>query len=144
MVRVYGTAKPSIGTKSTFPEVVRVPDPALRSYLLQLTTNNTRPMPPRKNLVLTDSMPAWFPSLRKNDRVLNDLWHGRGKPGCTDQTNSGYDFSIACFLSQRTDKPEEIAKILSHRPMGSEERNRKGMEYLERTVNNALAKRRKE
>jgi hypothetical protein len=142
MVRVYGTAKPGVGIISSFPYAKRVPDERLREYLLQLTPAPISVAAP-KDLTVAEVLPAWFPTLLDKDRVLHDLWHGKGKPKTADHSTSGYDYSIARHLLQAGKTDEDIATILHLRPTGAEERDRKGNEYLSRTVANAKARRRR-
>jgi hypothetical protein len=140
MVRVYGTAKPSIGIKSTFPITTREPDKQLTEYLTQLpvTTITTTSKDP---IMIAPALPPWFPELLKNDHHLRDLWNGQGKPAGTDTTNSGYDYTIAKILTKHTNNPSEIATIINQRPKGRTARERKGTTYLERTINNAMRSR---
>jgi len=141
MVRVYGTTKPGIGITSHFYGNKRVPDPALRSYLLGMTITPKPTVMPGKDLHLADLMPDWFPPLLQTDSILHDLWHGKGKHPGTDQSNSGYDYTIATYLASHgiTDH-DAIATIIAFRPTGSAERARKGVAYLLRTVTSALAR----
>jgi hypothetical protein len=142
MVRVYGTSKPSVGLVSTFHGGGRVPDPRIREYLLGLTpTPHPGPSAKPRNLVLTDLMPSWFPPLLEKDRVLSELWNGKGKPAHADTSHSGYDFTIASYLIQAGKTDEDIATVLSLRPMGSAERARKGVDYVYLTVSNARSRR---
>jgi hypothetical protein len=141
MVRVYGTSKPHLGRISVFHGNERKPDPVLREYLLNLTPTPTRmPTPASRSLVITDLLPDWFTTLLANDRVLNALWHNNGKPRTSDQSNSGYDYTIACYLAARGNTHDEIATIIALRPTGAAERARKGVDYLLRTVTAATSR----
>jgi hypothetical protein len=145
MVRVYGTSKPTVGIPSTFPDTTRRPDERLREYLLGLTPATVPPLRSiAKYRTLPDLMPAWFPPLLAQDRVLNELWHNRGKPKTSDQSNSGYDYTIACYLAQQHHAPEDIIMILAMRPTGNAERAAKGIDYVIRTVENAAARQRQQ
>jgi hypothetical protein len=95
---------------------------------------------PQRSLTIADLLPDWFTKMLLADEVLNDLWQGRNKPPGTDQSNSGYDYTIATYLADHgITKHDTLATILALRPVGSKERARKGVQYLFRTVTSALA-----
>jgi hypothetical protein len=140
MVRVYGTSKPGVGIISRFHGEERHPDPALREHLLHLPYTPTTPPPAQRSLTIADLLPDWFGQMLRRDAVLNDLWQGTGKLAGTDQSNSGYDYTIARYLAQHgITNHDTLATIIALRPTGAKERARKGVEYLLRTVTSALA-----
>jgi hypothetical protein len=139
MVRVYGTSKPQVGVVSKFYGRERVEDGALREYLLRLTvpavSSSGRVVP----VTVGDRLPAWFTALAAADDRLRSLFDGNGKPTGTDRSASGYDFSVLRYLVRRGFRnPDELATILSLRPVGLADRCTKGLSYLERTVGRAL------
>ncbi len=140
MVRVYGTSKPSVGKNSTFTAKYRFPDEALREYIVGMSLPPPASQHPLQPLVLeAPVMPEWFPPLLERDQYLRGLWHGTGKSMNTDQSNSGYDYTIAHYLAQQGhQQPVELACIIALRPAGQPERLRKGLAYLARTIDNAL------
>ena len=139
MTRLYGTSKPSVGIVSRFYGKQRVPDDRLRDYLLQLPAAAPSVVI-APDLTISDVIPEWFPRLLETDHVLADLWHGKGKTS-GDRSTSGYDYTIAQRLTKHA-TDDELATIISQRPNGKNERARKGIDYLQRTV--ASARRRTE
>ncbi|MDX2154033.1 MAG: hypothetical protein SFV54_25055 [Bryobacteraceae bacterium] len=140
MVRVYGTAKPRINVISRFyGPYQRHNDPALREYLLRLPPTPRKAIDPLPNITIAAKLPQWFEDRLKTDTILYDLWHGRGKPPGTDQSNSGYDYTIARHLASIEDvSTADIATIIAVRPTGAGERASKGVAYLRRTIMAAL------
>src|SRR2546425_31468 len=62
-------------------------------------------------------------------------------PSVTDQSNSGYDYSIAAYLAAHGIMDyAALATIIALRPTGAKERAVKGVQYVLRTVTNALAR----
>jgi hypothetical protein len=141
MVRVYGTAKPRIGIISTFSGQQRVEDQGLRDLLLRYPiTAPARPLR-RPSVPLSTFLPAWFNDVLLRDEDIQQLWIGKGKRAGTDQSRSGYDYSLAVALIRRGHQnPKELATILSLRPNGSIRAGAKGIDYLQRTIANAVAK----
>jgi hypothetical protein len=131
MVRVYGTSKPGVGIISRFYGGRRNPDENLREYLLGMRITPTTGPGAAKGVQVS------LPALLLQDATFNGLWHGTGKPAGTDQSNSGYDYAIASYLARMGKTIDEIAMILSQRPMGQKERDAKGPSYLTRTATNA-------
>lgn len=137
LVRVYGTAKPTIGINSQFFGSERIEDHRLRDHLLQLKPAVVRPSTTGLRVHASGALPSWFTELLSTDREISALWHGTGKPTGTDQSSSGYDYTLVRTLSTRGYKnPDDLATILSHRPTSSAQR--KGLAYLTRTIHNAL------
>jgi hypothetical protein len=118
MARVYGTPKPGRAGVSRFYGRERVDDAELRDYLLRLDVQQRAP-PDDRPVTVADHLPDWFTHLLATDAVVRSLWRGRGKPAGTDQTSSGYDFSLVRSLAQRgyTD-PDVLGTIMSLRPRG--------------------------
>lgn len=120
MVRVYGTAKPSVGAVSRFYGGERVEDERLREYLLEMRV-------PDRGVVGSTSvrglaggeLPCWFSSLLEQDAAVQKLWLGEGKPEGLDTSSSGYDHTLVRRLLQlgHTDIGE-LATILAERPEG--------------------------
>ena len=120
MVRVYGTAKPSVGAVSRFYGGERVEDERLREYLLEMRV-------PDRGVVGSTSvrglvggeLPCWFSSLLEQDAAVQKLWLGEGKPAGLDTSSSGYDHTLVRRLLQlgHTDIGE-LATILAERPEG--------------------------
>ena len=135
MVRVYGTSKPSVGVISSFHGGVRVPDAALREYLLRLPAARRTSMTIADCVTVMEDLPSWFNEQLQHDHYLNELWQGRGKPS-GDRSRSGHDYTIANYLASRA-SDEELLTILKLRPSGGNERARKGAAYLSRTITNA-------
>ncbi len=135
MVRIYGTAKPDVGIVSRFYGQERIEDEALRGYLLRLAL----PEPEVKKGVLKigSELPQWFQKLLETDKQIHALWSGTGKPGNTDRSRSGFDYSLAkrlIWLGYRN--IDELATILALRPdAGVRE---KGEQYIRRTIGKAI------
>ena len=73
--------------------------------------------------------------------MTRGLWNGVGKPGNTDRTRSGYEYSVArCLLRLGYTDVSELATILALRPEGSVRKSGKDQLYALRTVGNALIK----
>ncbi|MBI4454735.1 MAG: hypothetical protein HY644_02425 [Acidobacteria bacterium] len=139
MVRIYGTAKPTIGIVSKFYGGERVEDEKLRDHLLALQ------MPEAHSGVCTlrigDELPSSFRSLLDRDKELKDLWYGRGKPDGTDTSRSGFDYSIARRLIRLGYRNiDEIATVLILRPNGGVKASGKAEGYVRRTIASALMK----
>ncbi len=85
-------------------------------------------------------LPDWFTSLLSTDNQLRDLWIGVGKPDNTDQSRTGFDYSLIrrlLYLNHTTDLAE-LATILSLRPDGAVQAKGKDDKYIRRTISNAL------
>jgi len=145
LVKVYGTAKPG-GTLSRLGQSLPAEDPRLREYLLGLQPqpadsaarpNREGKRRPVAEIHPTGNLPDWFLQSMIEPRI-RALWEGRGKPGGTDRSRSGYDFSLLRELIRRGhDDPGELATILALRPEGAVRRSGKGAQYLAQTVRNA-------
>jgi hypothetical protein len=138
-LRVYGSAKPTVGILSRFPDVERCEDENLREYLLNLTV----PLAPAAGIALNTgaSLPSWFNDLLHQDNILRNLWDGTGKPEGTDQSRSGFDYSITRrLLRQGFRNIDDLATILTLRPDGAVQGSKKNQEYVRRTISNALNK----
>jgi hypothetical protein len=149
MVRVYGTAKPSVGTNSKFYGDERVEDEALASHLLNLRLKReARPVgvggEPVYGAALVrvyDKLPVVVESLLRHDEKLRDLWEGKSKPASTDISGSGYDYSLARRLIVLGVRDLDVlSTAIALRPGSSYRENGKDEQYLRRTVAAALTK----
>lgn len=135
MVRIYGTAKPSVGIVSRFYGGERIEDERLKAYLLELQLQEER------NFVLRPAgeLPSWFEDVLQTDTRTRELWAGTGKSAGTDTSRSGYDYSLALRLLHLGYKNiDELATVLVLRPEGSVQKSGKGEAYVRRTIANAL------
>jgi len=137
MLKIYGTAKPEIGIVSRFYGGERVEDETLRAYLLKM--NIERPTSQAHLLTAGKELPLWFHKLIAQDEKIRALWNGEGKPDGLDQSKSGYDFSLVKTLMRKGYKNlDDLATILSHRPLGGVTHEGKGVDYIARTIAKAL------
>jgi hypothetical protein len=137
-VRVYGTSKPGVGVNSHLYATARMEDASVREYLLR---RPTLPAARPAAVLAKKDLPLWFEHLLATDDRVQALWHNTGKPEGSDQTTSGYDFSLLRDLVRRGyNSPDDLATIIALRPEGSVARHQKSEEYVQRTVANALAK----
>ncbi len=136
VVRVYGTSKKDVGIISRFYGQNRVEDEALREHLLSLTTREPgqssghASTDGRSGLELKTAteLPRWFVQLLEGERELKDLWAGKGKPSYTDQSRSGFDYSVVRRLLRLGYRDiDELATILSLRPGGAAPERAQGM-----------------
>jgi len=135
--KVYGTAKPG-GVLSRFLGGERESDQALCDYLLSLEIGDSS-RAGLESFQVHGRLPGWFPRLLDNDPKMKMLWLGRGKPDGTDQSRSGFDYSILKRLVWLGKKdPDDLATILALRPEGAVRQSGKGQSYLERTVKAVL------
>lgn len=85
-----------------------------------------------------NDLPELFLNLLRNDKRLEDLWHGRGKAN-GDASRSGYDFSVARRLMALGYRNlDDLATVLANRPEGSVRKGQRGEDYIRRTIANAL------
>ncbi len=129
--------KPGQLAPSTFPDVPRVEDGRLRDYLLQLPVH-----PPMTTLGViarpSRELPSWFTLLVERDTVIRNLWEGTGKPVGSDQSGSGYDYTLTRALVQRGHtEPNDLATILCLRPLGSVRQHNKTEAYVHHTIERA-------
>jgi len=138
LVKVYGTAKPG-GLESRLQRFRPEPDPQLREYLMSLQPEMKRNS--NENLPLPDlgvKLPSWFPPLLEKP-VIDKLWRGEGKPAGSDRSRSGYDFSLALrLIREGYNDPNDLATILALRPGGAFQGRGGNVDYLRRTIANAL------
>ena len=147
MVKIYGTAKPG-GRLSRFYGQQRVEDSALSEHLLTLTVSEAQarhqgPAGKGGNFELQpgEELPEWLPRLLEQDRELNELWQGKGKPATADTSRSGFDYSVARrLLRLGYHDIDDLATVLALRPEGSVRSSGKGPEYLKRTIAAALVR----
>jgi len=88
-------------------------------------------------------LPDWFTALLTNDNQIRNLWEGSGKPGNTDTSRTGFDYSLVrrlLYLGHRD--IDELSTILALRPDGGVKASAKGPDYIRRTIGNAPAKER--
>lgn len=134
MVRVPGTAKPSGGVVSGFPDVERVEDECLLEYLLWMPVAEVTG---GLSLSIGGELPEWFVELMRSDGQVRRLWGGRGKPVGSDVSRSGFDYSLAKVLLWRGYRDvDDLATILALRPNGGA--LEKGEGYIRRTIGSAL------
>lgn len=146
MVRLYGTAKPSVGIVSRFYGSARQEDVGLRDYLLGMTlgdngkrTTGNGPLYGASLITVYDQVPTVVQRLLKRDAQLRDLWHGNGKAHDSDTTSSGYDYSFAqrlIFLGVRD--VDLLGTAIALRPGSSYREKDKPESYLRRTIGKAL------
>ena len=145
MLKVYGTAKPN-GPVSRWPGRERVEDEALRDYLLNMALPDEYPATlhgqyGRVGLVIGGELPESFQRLLHRDSKLKELWEGRGKPEQSDQSGSGYDYSLMKRAMQIGYRDlDGLATVLALFPKGSVRTSGKGELYIRRTIANALVK----
>ncbi len=136
--KIYGTAKPEVGIVSRFYGNERIEDETLRGYLLSLEIHDTG-RKPGFELATGTELPNWFTRLLETDNQLRQLWTGSGKPGNTDRSRTGFDYSlIRRLLYLGHQDIGELATILGLRPDGAVQASRKGSDYVRRTIGNAL------
>ena len=130
-VKVFGANKPG-GKCSRFDAVDRVEDVAFREYLLGLEVIEA------PGGVVAAAVPEWFSQLLSRDPVLRAYWQGKGKRR-GDLSRSGFDFSITKRLFELgyTDF-DAVGKIIAARPGGVVQRRGKGVQYVRRTLANAV------
>jgi len=147
MVRVYGTAKPSVGINSKLYGRERVEDEVLAVHLLGLqVSERSKPIGVGGNplygaslVSIYDRVPVVVESLIKRDEKLRDLWEGRNKPENSDISGSGYDYSIVRRLIVLGVRDIDVlSTAIAHRPGSSYRENGKDEQYLRRTVAAAL------
>jgi len=147
MVRVYGTAKGSVGINSKFYGHERVEDEALAVYLLALKLPEQSkpvriggdPLYGASLVSIYDRLPVVVESLIRRDEKLRDLWEGRNKPENTDTSGSGYDYSIVRRLIVLGVRDLDVlSTAIAVRPGSSYRENGKDEQYLRRTVAAAL------
>jgi hypothetical protein len=149
MQRLAGTSKPGTDRVSIWTGDGRVEDDALRNYLLSMILIRDEPAQPANEsytpafgapLVKVGSeLPPLFLSLLNRDEKLKQFWSGNGKASGTDQSHTGFDYSIArrlLFLGYRN--LDDIATVIAVRPDGAVKRSGKGEQYIRRTIANAL------
>jgi len=147
MVRVYGTAKPSVGINSKFYGQERVEDEALAGHLLSLQLQEHsrpvrvggEPLYGASLISVYDRLPVVVESLIRGDEKLKDLWEGKNKPEHTDTSGSGYDYSIVRRLIVLGVRDLDLlSTAIALRPGSSYRENGKDEQYLRRTVAKAL------
>ena len=141
MVRIPGTAKPSIGLISRFHGGAREEDAALASYLLSMNVaeepDRFRPMYGASLIAVYGRLPPVVENLMLRDPKLKALWTGNGKPEDQDQSGSGYDYSLARRLIVLGVRDVDvIGTAIALRPGSSYEQ--KDERYLRRTIAKAL------
>jgi hypothetical protein len=137
MVKIYGTAKPDVGIVSRFYGSERIEDEGMRDYLLNLSLDS----PSKDGIRIGQELPDWFTRLLISDPHVKELWEGTGKPEGTDQSRSGFDYSLMrtlAFLGYKN--VDELATILALRPDGSARVNGKPESYIYRTIAKAISK----
>ena len=145
MVKIHGTAKPD-GPVSRWLGQERVEDEALRDYLVSMVmpdeySPNLQGQYGRVGLVISGELPQRFQELLQRDNTLSNLWEGRGKPDLTDQSGSGYDYSLVKRAMQIGYRDlDGLATVLALSPSGSVRNSGKGEFYIRRTIANALVK----
>ena len=139
MVRIYGTVKPAVGKSSRFYGGRRVEDVQFLPYLIEHCQPTRRAQPSDDvAIVIGKELPPWFAKLLREDNAVRQLWHGTGKTAGTDQSGSGYDFTIIRTLSQRGHtNAHDLATILALRPGGGAAHG-KDQKYIRRTIQSAL------
>ncbi len=146
MVRLYGTAKPTVGIVSRFYGNERVEDAALRDYLLSMTLAEDAvskscngPVYGASLITVYDQLPTVIDRLLKRDDELRDLWQGNGKSLKNDASGSGYDYSFVqrlIFLGVRD--VDLLGTAIALRPGSSYKEKNKPESYLRRTIAKAL------
>ena len=135
MVKIYGTAKPSDAMPSKFFGHFREEDAALREYILSLPEYIKFDRVLKGNGKLPDSVME----LLKKDQLLKQYWLNEGKPNGTDQTRSGFDYSLvrrAIYLGIKN--IDVLIALLESKPDGSA--RMKGQRYILHTIGNAITR----
>lgn len=138
VAKIYGTKKPYKNYKlSKFYKKDRVEDFVLREYLfsLDMTDHGVTDIP----ILAPESLSKTFRDLLHNDNLVKQLWNNQGKDETADVSRSGYDFSLTrlCIKKGITDI-NDLAAILTLRPLGAVRKSGKGEKYVLRTIGKAL------
>ena len=134
LVKIAGTRKPGGRRLSTFPEVERREDSALRDYLLRLNVEEKTFIP----VDLPEKLPAAFEELLAADQKVRELWEGVGKIE-GDLSCSGFDFSLVKYcLGKGITDIRDLTAILALRPKGGVRASGKGEHYIRWTIAAAI------
>lgn len=148
VVRLPGTQKPEIGYVSSWSGGTRRKDAELTNYLItmdmsqkEFPANSLKPQFGGEIVRVADELPQMFKTMYRQDKRLQELWDGIGKPTNSDLSRSGYDFSVMRRLIVNGVRDvDDLATILANRPDGAVRNSGKGEDYIRRTIANALAR----